>query len=350
MTHPRPADTDAENQAAAAEWVLRLREPNLDPEVTAEWLVWCGSDPRNREAFEAMAELWELSGNLDRVALAPPNDAPATSILSRLYSRRLHRWALASFTAALLLLASTLAFRNPLDIGPGAIETARIETDTGQVESQALADGSRIDVGGRSAVLVRYTDRSRLVIAESGETFFDIVENRNRPFIVRAGPLTITAVGTAFSVQREDGSVTVTVTEGVVEVLADPDGAAGPALEPTTLRAAAGQRVRFDRGELSKSLEPKAAGGPAIVERWREGRLEFRDEPLRLVVARINRYSPTQIQVSDREIEDLRVTATVYGDRVDAWLAGLEAVLPVRVIRTVDGHAAITAATAAPRE
>jgi transmembrane sensor len=223
-----------------------------------------------------------------------------------------------------------------------AIEVARFETPLGQVRRTTLVDGSHVVLGGRSALSVRYSRNRRIVVAERGEAFFRVAHNPDRPFVVEAGPVTVTAIGTAFSVQRDGDTIGVVVSEGVVEVQARPHpGSNGHTGMPATLRVAAGQRVRFDRGEITQTIEPAAFD---LVTPWREGRLEFRDEPLRLIVARINRYSPRQLEISDPSIADLRLTTTVYRGRVDAWLDGLVTVLPVRVTEKDNDHAVISPA------
>jgi len=64
---------------------------------------------------------------------------------------------------------------------------------------------------------------------------------------------------------------------------------------------------------------------------------------LRVAVARLSRYTEGEITVGDAATGDLRVTGTAYVDRVNAWLAGIEAVLPVRVEKVDEHHIFITA-------
>lgn len=347
---------DERSRQEAAAWLLRLREPSIGEEDIAEWIAWCEADPRNRAAFDAMDEMWQLAGGLDRAVVSGAGAETEAAVVA-LPRRRRRLWlggALAALAASLLalvaapdLLPGIAGANRPQVIEAGAV--ARLETERGRVQSARLPDGSEVEIGGRSALSVRYTPQSRLVIAESGEAFFDVAKKPDQPFIVQAGPLTITAIGTAFSVQRDGSAVSVMVTEGVVEVRAHPSLKPGDSIDtadrgPVVTRVAAGQRVRFDRGELTQSVDPVTSD---VVGPWREGRLDFKDEPLRLVVARVNRYSPTRIEISDPAIEDLRVTTTVYNDRVDAWLSGIEMVLPVRVTRLGEKQAIIAPALSA---
>jgi transmembrane sensor len=156
-------------------------------------------------------------------------------------------------------------------------------------------------------------------MAEDGEAFYSVSKDPSRPFVVRAGPVTVIAVGTAFTVRRAGESVSVIVTEGAVDVSA----------ENVAVRAAAGQRVRYDHGELSRPVEVASAD---VATSWRDGRLQFVDEPLRLVIASVNRYSERDVLISDPSIEELRFTGTVFPNGVDTWLQGVASVFPVRIV------------------
>jgi transmembrane sensor len=332
---------------------VRLQEAELDDQAITEWMQWCEADPLNRQAFEAMAEVHELAGGMGDMAGEP---APATSP-SMLRKPSWRSWRAPAAAAAGLAAVVVLALAGaPMLGGPTVPEpfraepVSRLETGAAAHQSVRLVDGSQVDIGGRSALSVRYSPRARLVVADHGEMFFRVKHNPDRPFVVEAGPVTITDVGTAFSVEREGDSVSVAVAEGLVEVRVSPapkgEGRQGVALRPMVLRVSAGQRIRFDRGELTQSA---GRGEVDLASSWREGRLEFKDEPLRLVVARVNRYSARQITITDPSIEDLRVTGVIYADRVDSWLDGLEQVLPVRVARTGSEQVAIAPAVGAPR-
>lgn len=330
-----PVDRDVE----AVEWVLRLRRPDLsEAEVTA-WMVWCEADVLNRTAFEAMEEVWRVTGGLDAADVAVAKPAARARHASR--APRIAIWAvgMAALVAAAIFAVPLVWRQAPLpELRAGT--DARLETARGRMANARLDDGSEVELGALSALTVRYTPQTRLIIADQGEAFFKVRKDRARPFVVQAGAVTVTAVGTAFSVTREENSVEVAVTEGVVEVRASPNlaGAEVAAVSPASINLAAGQRVRFDQGKV---VQPVERVDPVAVKGWQTGRLEFRDEPLRLAVARVSRYVDRDITISDPSIADLRVTGTAYPDRVDSWLAGIESVLPVKVERSDDKHVLI---------
>ena len=70
---------------------------------------------------------------------------------------------------------------------------------------------------------------------------------------------------------------------------------------------------------------------------WRDGLLQYRDEPLPSVIADVARYAEYDIVIADPAVADLRVTGTVFSNDVESWLLSLEAALPVRAVRGANG-------------
>lgn len=327
-------------QDAAANWVLRLEGADVSEAVVAEWLAWCDADARNRAAFDRMAAMWDAGAALERPEEGREAPAAAAPVSWRGMAGRRPMMAIAASIALLVVAGSAFFIRNAYAPHSAEIRFARFETPVGVTQAATLSDGSKIELGGRTALTVRYSDDARMIAAEQGEAYFQVAKNRERPFVVQAGPVTAIAVGTAFSVERAGDTVVVSVTEGIVEVQTNPSvQRRGATAAPIVLRAVAGNRVRFDRGELVQAAEPHAAIGP-----WKAGNLEFRDEPLRLIVARINRYSDVQLEISDPSISDLRVTTTIDRQHIGSWLKGIEMVLPIRVSRPDDKSAVISPA------
>ena len=113
-------------QQAAANWVLRLQAESVSEETTAEWLAWCVADERNRQAFEEMAAIWELSGSLDpsqRHHDDPDQGLPILEMPS------VARWSAVAAVAAVIIAGLALLV-TPLQerSADRRIEFARLET------------------------------------------------------------------------------------------------------------------------------------------------------------------------------------------------------------------------------
>jgi transmembrane sensor len=322
---------DRRRYEQAAEWLLKVQADGAPPEAFAEMLAWCDADPANKLAMEKIEEAWAVSADL----VAPPwsEAAAGAPSLGRRWLGDLTEWkrdrlgrhvglflAVSFVTLAVAIGIATLGRGPGFEDDPPAGE--RIATARSAHIETNLPDGSTVELGGKSSLSVVYTPQNRIIVAEDGEAFYKVSKHSSRPFVVRAGPVTVTAVGTAFAVRRAGESVSVVVTEGAVEVRVDAQNLAA-------MRVEAGQRVRFDRGQLSQSVESVA---PDVATAWREGRLQFVDEPLRLVIASVNRYDEREILIGDPAVEELRFTGTVFEKGIDTWLQGVAAVFPVRII------------------
>jgi transmembrane sensor len=88
---------------------------------------------------------------------------------------------------------------------------------------------------------------------------------------------------------------------------------------------------RPDQAPVVTSVDTQAAA-------WRDGRLEYRGERLKYVIADVNRYLQEEIVIADPAAGELLVTGTVFADDAQAWVSGLEAFLPVLVQEEDDGR------------
>ena len=211
------------------------------------------------------------------------------------------------------------------------IETSAFKTERAAHRDIPLPDGSRVRLGAKSQLFVNFTSQARYLVLEGGEAFFEVAKDSNRPFLVQAGEVTIRAVGTEFNVRRVMDQTIVAVTEGSVDVL-QPRQTARP-IPSKAIRLVAGEQVSIGPLEpvvAVKQIEAKAVGG------WQEGRLEFADEPLGMVIDTINRYSRRDVVISDQAVNEFRFTGTVSREHIDDWLLALSEIFPVDVRRVGD--------------
>jgi len=330
----------------ASDWLLRIQAGSLDSEDLAQWLQWYDADSANREAFEKVQATFESIHALplsERSAWASRLDDLQQSerqnfrvTISRLLvppswcPRRV--WA-PVFTMTLAFIVGIVIWQLG---GDGSIETSAFKTERATHRDISLPDGSRIRLGAKSQLFVNFTSQTRYLVLEGGEAFFDVAKDSERPFLVQAGEVTIRAVGTEFNVRRVMDQTIVAVTEGAVDVLQSlrpDDRRPRQATTPNTSEAihlVAGEQVSI--GPLEpvvsvKQIESKAVNG------WQEGRLEFANEPLGMVIDTINRYSHRDVVITDQAVNEFRFTGTVSREHIDEWLFALSEIFPLDVRR-----------------
>jgi transmembrane sensor len=238
------------------------------------------------------------------------------------------RWALAASLAALVV---------------GAVATWKLSTPSSEPESVVytapadrhrtvhLNDGSELALAADAVVAVSFTEALRAVALERGQTYFEVEKDAGRPFVVHAGEVRVTAVGTAFNVVRSEQAVTVTVTEGAVEVARIVVGNE----IATPVRVSMGERkiIAFSgptEGDV-RATTPVAGTG------WRNGRVEFTGATLADVLPLVNEYAPRTLVIDDPRVADLVYSGTILQQHVGEWIDSLPRIFPVRQVALADG-------------
>jgi transmembrane sensor len=325
---------------AACDWLLRLREESAlstSSELVMEWLAWCREHPANGRAFERAREIWMLADGIEPVATVPTTAATtvpadrASAGVSRERRSKVSRClalAAAAAVAAIALLVAPEWLR--LYLMPASAEI--YATKAGQSRVVRLPDGSTVALAGGSRLLTTLDGRSRALLLDRGQAYFEVARDPSRPFVVTAGDMQVTAVGTAFDVRTSSSGMVVSVAEGIVDIDdhmdADPHSAATVQFpERITLRARAGQKVALNRSEPPQVT----AIDPATAASWQDGRLIFIREPLSAVVDSIARHTGRRLVIADPAAGELRYTGTVFATQLNDWLRGLPMVFHVRV-------------------
>lgn len=341
---------------AAAEWSAELSSAEISPQRIVQWQQWLAASEAHRDAFDRIQSTLLA---IDRSAgqnMPWPTEAELASDAydgsmpvsvwkersSRVAARRAtsrESWAgaLRRRRGIAVGLAASIVVALATPIALWFVRFAQpepavtiVETRAGENRDVSLEDGSTVSVGARSVLWATLSRDARNVTLERGEAFFRVAKDPARPFIVKIGNTTVAAVGTAFNIRRAGERVVVAVADGIVKV----DAAAAQGASPSRAQLGVGQQLSINTNDGSSSMQVVEAGGIAA---WRDGLLQYRDEPLPSVIVDVARYSEHDIVIADPAVAQLRITGTVFANDVESWLQSLEAALPVRAIRTPDG-------------
>jgi len=351
MTRKDTADTLSDARfEQAADWFLRLRG-DLTPIELLQWEQWYAY-PENREALEFIQRISPVHGHLQRPDLLSGERVQedeydgSTSVEEWLENRSKRRsptrvwfFGLAACVAALALFGATrFVMRTWVNTG----EPLRVyETLAGQHRDVLLSDGSKVTMGARTKLSTHYSGTQRVILLQDGEALFTVAKDSMRPFSVVAAGGTVTALGTTFNVRSDLNRVTVTVTEGVVEV-SPSEVATNAALINVDLPALEKVRshwkpARLMKGEAVTYDEHRGRGSVAAAEpeatEWVSGRLQYRQVPLKYVIADVQRYFNKTIVLGDDAAGEFEFTGTVYQTEVGDWFLALEKIFPLDVSR-----------------
>lgn len=207
---------------------------------------------------------------------------------------------------------------------------ASYRTPVGGLAAVPMSDGSRITLNTDSEIRVAVTQTERRVELAQGEAFFEVAKDPARPFIVKAGDKRIIAIGTKFSVRRDEGrsgEVLVVVTEGRVRVESTAPRLASTTVPPTEVSA--GRIARS--GDAGVLIQEKPLAETEEILSWRSGYLIFRDITLADAVAEFNRYNTTKIVIEDAAVAGIRIGGNFRSTNVAAFVRLLEDGFPIRV-------------------
>lgn len=317
---------DEETTRTAALWWTQLRDPEPSPDLLERWGAWMAADPSNAQTFAQLNALGKLAADASPSQRQQLIDEFAPRATKRPY----RPLAAAAAVVGVALLGGWWMLRGGPDHAPLPQQYASAVAEDRAIQ---LPDGTAIELGAASSLTTRYAQHRRDIDLRAGEAFFTVTHDRERPFVVTAGPLHIEDLGTAFNVRRTGQRVSVTVTEGRVR-LSPANGAADDADLPSgRLDLVAGQRAEYDPVSGALSVSTIA---PEHAATWRQHRLEFVDEPLSAVLADVNRYSRQPVQLADPGLGELRFTGTVNTTNIGRWVDALPHVFPVQVSAFAD--------------
>jgi len=339
-----PANSDEQLRLArleqAGQWLLRMQDTKRTDGEMDEWLRWIDADPQNLAEFERLQRDWidleALKGELP-VTLAQGRalDEQGNNHVAARYSTGRFAGGRRAWVLAAGIAAVALALSVSRDVWVPAPPSAQQVAATLINRAATLPDGSKMILGAQSRVDMDFNGAKRRLDLARGEAYFEVQHDKSRPFVVQAGEVSVTAIGTAFDVRRDHQRVTITVEEGTVEVSSRPAGR--PAV---TWRAEAGYQLTYSTRDRTASL---ASVNPAAELAWRDGELAYVHEPLAAVVEDLSRYSTRKILIEDPAIAALPFTGTAFASSLDDWLAGVEQAYPITVRRTADGDIVLSA-------
>ena len=320
MPNPKVRVEPAETEAAA--WHNRLGEPRVSGETIEAFFSW-REKPENADAYRRVEKAWSKTGGL-------MNDPDILGAVEAAMTRkgdggkktrdRRRLFGLIAVCASVVLGVTAWTLLQDRNV---------YETSVGETRVVQLADGSSVRLDTASRMQVRFDGDRRLIDLEQGQALFTVAHDASRPFVVAAGNAQVTAVGTVFDVRRENGEVRVTLVSGAVDVVGD---------KRAPQRLVAGHQARVTADRVGARAVDVAA-----ETSWTEGRIMFRDAPLKQAVAEVNRYLTDKIELDAPGLETESVSGVFRtGDRA-AFVSAATAALDLKASAGKGGGVRLTA-------
>lgn len=264
-----------------------------------EFRAWLNANAQNQEEFRNVALAYQLStGKLStdnrsavlnmirqRIEAEQNNHTRKTSASTNLFVKR----GLSIAASIIFLLSVTLYYftsQTASDLPvPDRAEVVVKTNPAGQKLKVFLPDGSIVWLNSESSISYEkeFTTTFRNITLE-GEAYFEVNKDAARPFVVWAGSVSTTALGTAFNIHAfDENNITVSLTSGSVNVEAkNADG------ENTGVIINAGEGVVYNPASDSKIDVIKI--DPEKVVMWKDGLFELKNASLAHTIEELERW------------------------------------------------------------
>ena len=291
--------------------------------------AWLADNPQNRAYLDELRRIWETSqqaatqSTIDedmawqrfRVKLHHPARETETG------KKRSFSWQ--RMAAALVILIG-------LSIGGYWV----MKTNTGEqsilvqsgelVKGDTLKNGSIITLNKHSEI--KYPDRfgkKKRTVSLSGEAFFQVAADKERPFIIKAGEVEVTVVGTSFNVHTNPQYTEIIVETGIVRVLHKGKMAELKANERAYIRT-------------TDSVIVKESVNDRLYNYYRTKEFVCDDTPLWKLVEVVNEAYQAKIVIGRDELRNLRLTTSFNNESLEQVLEIIRLTFNLRITRNGD--------------
>ncbi len=301
--------------------IVRYLQNNITEDEMRLLMSWLNEDPANKEMFFQIKKVHDLNTtdtyptteyineSWERIAHKISNVSESVGEAERASVGSRKRWLLSigKYAAvAILCIGLTLGVQAFLESYKPVVYTA-IDTESGPRMSHiTLPDGTRVMLNASSKFnySTKYGSSLREVYLD-GEAFFDVVKNPKVPFVVKTSKQRIEVLGTTFNVldyASDDYAITTLVSGSVKMQAIDKDGNYKEMhyLKPN-------QQAFVDKNTDKIILSSVKID---LSKTWVNKIYHFNNEPLALILQRLEKIYGVNIDIENAKIKDVRYTGT----------------------------------------
>ncbi len=216
---------------------------------------------------------------------------------------------LLKIAAAIILLVSVGYFTTKYYMHINNYDITEITAKNEIKEQIVLPDGSLISLNAESKLEYpeEFTGNERKVKL-TGEAFFKVTKNTEKPFIIETENAEVKVLGTSFNVNTKlsENKVEVFVETGLVELKRRNNGKEKLLIEPG------------DVGVLTKDKLEKSVNTNHNIIAWKTHEIIFREDKLSDVIHILNRVYNTNIICENKEVLNLNYTSTFVNQEISS--------------------------------
>jgi transmembrane sensor len=279
-----------------------------ESEITALF-QWIDAAPENKKEFIQYKKVWALTSRAGE----------EEEVWDRLFAPRFRKqklfqiyWRFARYAAMLLFAIGTgIAFQYA---GWGLkqdkliyAQNCFIAAPLGQMTNIVLPDGSKVMLNSGSSITYNgnFSKGERLVMLK-GEAFFDVAKDQDHPFRIETSLLNFEVFGTSFNIEAypDDPTINTTLVEGSLAI-SDKTHKELHRLKP-------GENASYE-GWQTKLVVTNVSTG--IYTSWKDGLITFRNEKLKEIAKKIERWYNVKIIINNPKIGEQAYFGTILKNK-----------------------------------
>lgn len=295
--------------------IARFLEKNLDEDELINLKNWLNESCENRKLFDQYNEVWQLSnvvfneGQYNTEAgwnslqkTITKNNTNANNRFRLVGNNQLVIWKVAS-VAAMLVAALFIGLFIRKNDRLSNNQTVTIQSPRGEKSKIILADSTVVWLNSESQLTYSNDFESDMrIVTLSGEGYFDVTKDCDRPFIVKTMNADIEVYGTRFNVSSypDEQQTETTLEEGKIGVYI--------VGKSTPVAVNPGQRFIFNKQTGETSLEQVDTD---LYTSWKENKLRFDNALFGDVVKKLERWYDVKIFLDKDLINSERYTMCI---------------------------------------
>lgn len=292
---------------------------------------WFEDKSRRNEIESAIKQHWdefEVAEDMPQRDLSAVYDKLRNQILvEKTKSISLKRKVFLTYSkvAAILLLplliytAFNLNFKN----NNTAEGWAEINSPSGARVQFHLPDGTIGWLNSNTRLKYQLDFKQNRYLQLTGEAYFEVTHDKEKPFIVTTPHLDIKVLGTIFSVSAIENEKTTEVVLQEGKVVVENSGM------DLSVGVNPNQKLVFDN--ITKQYETATINAQQF-NAWKDGLLVFRNEPLSEVFKRLSRWYNVKITIKDEQINQYKYRATFRDEPVEEVIRLISMTVPIKFI------------------
>ncbi|ETN94045.1 FecR family protein [Zhouia amylolytica] len=266
--------------------ILKLIKNELPEKKEKEVIAWLFKNPKRQRQYELL--------KAKHIAQSLSTDPGTSSPKRKPFTKNVYKYAI----VLLAIITSSVVYWNyKSDILPIKNSNAKIQiiAEKGEKKEFYLSDSTKVILNSNSSLTYQkhFEGSKRKVILE-GEAFFDVTENKEKPFIVyTTSGMKIKVLGTSFNIKsyREDQYIETTLVEGKVKIIEDSTF--------KTVELNPSQKATYIKTKDQIIIEDV---DPHHYTSWRKGKLIYNETPMDQVLKDLERTYDVVFKVQSSKI------------------------------------------------